>query len=50
MIGHPDDIAATAAQMTTNAAGFAPVTLMPIITAQEADKALAKITRPPQQQ
>jgi uncharacterized protein with GYD domain len=50
IIDYPDDIAATAAQMTVNAAGFARVTLMPLITAEEADKALAKITRPPQQQ
>jgi uncharacterized protein with GYD domain len=44
------DTAATAAQMTVNAAGFARVTLMPLITAEEADKAVMKITRPPQQQ
>ena len=50
IIDYPDEIAATAAQMTTNAAGFARVTLIPLITAEEADRALAKITRPPQQQ
>ena len=50
IIDYPDDLAAAAAQMTTNAAGFAHVTLMPLMTAEDADKALAKITRPPQQQ
>jgi uncharacterized protein with GYD domain len=50
IIDYPDDTAATAAQMTVNAAGFARVTLIPLITAEEADKAVMKITRPPQQQ
>jgi uncharacterized protein with GYD domain len=50
IIDYPDDIGAAAAAMTINAAGFARVTLTPLITAEEADKALAKITRPPQQQ
>jgi hypothetical protein len=36
--------------MTVNAAEFARVTLTPIMTAEEADKAVSKITRPPQQQ
>jgi uncharacterized protein with GYD domain len=50
IIQYPDELGAAAAQMTTNAAGFARVTLMPLLTAEEADKALAKITKPPQQQ
>jgi uncharacterized protein with GYD domain len=50
IIDYPDDIGAAAAAMTINAAGFARVTLTPLITAEEADKALAKTTRPPQQQ
>jgi len=50
IIDYPDEVAAAAAQMTTNAAGFANVTLTPIMTAEEADKAVAKITKPPQQQ
>jgi uncharacterized protein with GYD domain len=50
IIDYPDDAAAAAAQMTVNAAGFARVTLTPIMTAEEADKAVSKITRPPQQQ
>jgi uncharacterized protein with GYD domain len=50
IIDYPDDAAAAAAQMTVNAAGFARVTSTPIMTAEEADKAVSKITRPPQQQ
>jgi uncharacterized protein with GYD domain len=50
IIDYPDDIAAAAGQMTVNAAGFANVTLTPLMTAEDADKAYAKITRPPQQQ
>ena len=50
IIDYPDEISAAAAQMTTNAAAFAHVTLMPLMTAEDADKALAKITTPPQQQ
>jgi uncharacterized protein with GYD domain len=50
IIEYPDDVAAAAAQLTTNGAGFANVTLTPIMTAEEADKAVAKITKPPQQQ
>jgi uncharacterized protein with GYD domain len=49
IIDYPDEIAAAAAQMTTNA-GFARVTLIPLLTAEEADTALAKVTRPPQAQ
>jgi uncharacterized protein with GYD domain len=50
IIEYPDDVAAAAAQLTANGAGFANVTLTPIMTAEEADKAVAKITKPPQQQ
>ena len=52
IIDYPDDVAAATAQMTVNAAGFARVTLTPLLTAEEADKAVAKAggTRPPQQQ
>lgn len=52
IIDYPDDVAATTAQLTVNAAGFARVTLTPLLTAEEADKAVAKAgsTRPPQQQ
>jgi uncharacterized protein with GYD domain len=50
IVVYPDEIGAAAAQISSNAAGFARVTLMPLLTAEEADKALAKITRPPQQQ
>jgi len=52
VIDYPDDVAAATAQMTVNAAGFARVTLTPLLTAEEADKAVAKAggTRPPQQQ
>jgi uncharacterized protein with GYD domain len=52
IIDYPDDVSAATAQMTVNAAGFARVTLTPLLTAEEADKAVVKAggTRPPQQQ
>ena len=52
IIDYPDDVAAAAAAMTIQAAGFATITLTPLITAEEADKAFEKsaITRPPQLQ
>ena len=52
IIDYPDDVSAAAAIMTIQAAGFANVTLTPLITAEEADKAFEKSvgTRPPQQQ
>ena len=52
IIDYPDEVAAATAQMTVNAAGFARVTLTPLLTAEDADKAVAKAggTRPPQQQ
>ena len=47
-IDYPDDVSAAAAAMT----GFATITLMPLITVEEADKAFEKfaVTRPPQLQ
>lgn len=50
IIDYPDEISAAAAQMTVNGAGFAHVTMTPLISAEDADKAVAKITHPPQQQ
>jgi hypothetical protein len=47
---YPDEIAA--AQATVNAAGLAHVTYRPVLSAEDADKALAKSVevRPPKQQ
>jgi uncharacterized protein with GYD domain len=52
VIGYPDEIAAATAQLSTNAAGFARVTIRPLLTAEEMDKAVAKVppVRVPQQQ
>jgi uncharacterized protein with GYD domain len=52
IIEYPDEIAATAGALTVNAAGYARVTLMPLLTAEEADKAVAKAAPalPPQKQ
>jgi uncharacterized protein with GYD domain len=52
VIGYPDEIAAATAQLSTNAAGFAHVTVRPLLTAEEMDKAVAKVppVRVPQQQ
>src|SRR5215510_14563270 len=52
VIDYPDEIAAATAQLSTNAAGFARVTIRPLLTAEEMDKAVAKWppVRPPQQQ
>jgi uncharacterized protein with GYD domain len=52
VIGYPDEIAAATAQLSTNAAGFAHVTIRPLLTAEEMDKAVAKVppVRVPQQQ
>ena len=46
------EIAAATAQATVNAGGFARVTYRPVLSAEDADKALARsvATRPPQQQ
>jgi uncharacterized protein with GYD domain len=51
-VDYPDEIAAASAQAAVNAAGFAHVTYRPVLSAEDADKALAQsaITRPPQQQ
>jgi uncharacterized protein with GYD domain len=51
-VDYPDEIAAAAAQASVNAGGFARVTYRPVLSAEDADKALAKSvgTWPPQQQ
>jgi uncharacterized protein with GYD domain len=51
-VDYPDEIAAATAQTTVNAAGLARVVYRPVLSAEEADKALARstATRPPQQQ
>jgi uncharacterized protein with GYD domain len=51
-VDYPDEIAAATAQATVNAAGFARVTYKSVLSAEDADKALAKSAgaRPPQQQ
>jgi uncharacterized protein with GYD domain len=52
VIDYPDEIAAATAQLSTNAAGFARVTIRPLLSAEELDKAVAKMppVRVPQQQ
>jgi uncharacterized protein with GYD domain len=52
VIDYPDEIVAATAQLSTNAAGFARVTLRPLLSAEELDKAVAKMppVRVPQQQ
>ena len=52
VIGYPDEIAAATAQLSTNTAGFARVTIRPLLTAEEMDKAVEKTppVRAPQQQ
>jgi|SRR6516165_2220398 len=49
---YPDEIAAATAQLSTNAAGFAHVTIRPLLSAEEMDQAVAKWppVRVPQQQ
>jgi uncharacterized protein with GYD domain len=49
---YPDEIAAATAQVSTNAAGFARVTIRPVLSAEDMDKAIAKVppVRVPQQQ
>jgi len=51
-VDYPNEIAAATAQASVNAGGFAHVTYKPVISAEDADKALARsmATRPPQQQ
>jgi len=52
VIYYPDEVAAATAQLSTNAAGFAHVTIRPLLSAEEMDKAVAKVppVRVPQQQ
>jgi uncharacterized protein with GYD domain len=52
VIYYPDEIAAATAQLSTNAAGFARVRIRPLLSAEETDKAVAKMPpiRVPQQQ
>jgi uncharacterized protein with GYD domain len=52
VIDYPDEVAAATAQLSTNAAGYARVTIRPLLTAEEMDKAVAKMppVRVPQQQ
>jgi len=52
VIDYPDEIAAATAQLSTNTAGFARVTIRPLLSAEEMDKAVAKVppVRVPQQQ
>lgn len=52
VIYYPDEIAAATAQLSTNAAGFARVTIRPLLSAEEMDNAVAKAppVRVPQQQ
>jgi hypothetical protein len=47
-----DEIAAATAQLSTNAGGYARVTIRPLLSAEEMDKAVAKMPpiRVPQQQ
>jgi uncharacterized protein with GYD domain len=51
-LDYPDEIAAATAQASVNAGGFARVTYRPVLSAEDADRALATsaATRPPQQQ
>jgi uncharacterized protein with GYD domain len=51
-INYPDEISAATTQLASNAAGFARVTIRPVLSAEDVDKALAKANtiRPPQQQ
>jgi len=41
LAAHRDEVAAATAQLSTNAAGFARVTIRPLLTAEELDKAVA---------
>jgi uncharacterized protein with GYD domain len=52
VINYPDEVAAATAQLSTNMAGFARVTIRPLLSAEEMDKAVAKAppVRAPQQQ
>ena len=52
VIYYPDEIAAATAQLSTNAVGFARVRIRPLLSAEEMDKAAAKVppVKVPQQQ
>ena len=52
VIDYPDEIAAATAQLSTNSAGFAHVTIRPLLSAQEMDQAVEKLPpiRVPQEQ
>jgi uncharacterized protein with GYD domain len=52
IVDFPDEIAAATAQAAANAGGFARVTFRPVLSAEELDKAVAKLSaiRVPQQQ
>jgi uncharacterized protein with GYD domain len=52
VINYPDEVAAATAQLSTNVAGFARVRIRPLLSAEEMDKAVAKMppVRVPQQQ
>jgi uncharacterized protein with GYD domain len=52
VIDYPDEISAATAQLSTNAAGFARVTIRPLLSAEEMDEAVAKLppVRVPQEQ
>ena len=43
VIDYPDEIAAATAQLSTNSAGFAHVTIRPLLSAEEMDEAVAKL-------
>jgi uncharacterized protein with GYD domain len=52
VIDYPDEIAAATAHLSANAAGYARVTIRPLLAAEDMDKAVAKMppVRVPQQQ
>jgi uncharacterized protein with GYD domain len=52
VVTFPDEVAAATVQATSNAAGFARVTFRPLLSAEEMDRALSKVSgvRAPQQQ
>jgi uncharacterized protein with GYD domain len=52
VIDYPDEISAATAQLSTNAAGFAHVTIRPLLSAEEMDQVVAKLPpiRVPQEQ
>jgi hypothetical protein len=43
VIEYPDEVAAATAQLSTNAAGFARVRIRPLLSAEDMDKAVAKM-------